>query len=293
MNTTQLECFLAVADFLNYSRAAEHLHITQPAVSHQINALEDELETTLFYRTSKRVRLTQEGHLFSQYAREILALSRMSKDRLRESRQSSVVRFGIGCRSSFELDLLKPALRRLRKQFPLLLPVLRLVPSASLDNLLEDGDIQAMFTFQETVPKRAVYRELMQRNVVCICGEDDPFADWDSLTVQQLRSGDCFAVYPPHSAPPALLSLQGQILTGRSPDQICFCDSPESVLTLVEAGYAYALAAEAPDLKRPGLKAIPVAEVSPLSYGISYRTGESHPMLHDFLRQVEATFQRQ
>ena len=96
MNTTQLECFLAVANHLNFSRAAQELHIPQPAVSHQINTLEDELGVKLFYRTSKRVRLTQAGHLFSQYAREILSLSRMSKARLKEGQDSSVLRFGIG-----------------------------------------------------------------------------------------------------------------------------------------------------------------------------------------------------
>ena len=72
MNTTQLECFMEVANFLNFSRAAEHLRITQPAVSHQITALEDELGVKLFQRTSKSVRLTKEGYLFTQYAGEIL-----------------------------------------------------------------------------------------------------------------------------------------------------------------------------------------------------------------------------
>lgn len=57
MNTTQLECFMAVASFLNFSRAAEHLKITQPAVSHQINALEDELGVKLFHRTSRSCRI--------------------------------------------------------------------------------------------------------------------------------------------------------------------------------------------------------------------------------------------
>ena len=83
MNTTQLQCFMSVSNFLNFSRAAEQLGLTQPAVSHQINTLEDELGVKLFYRTSKRVRLTQEGHLFSQYAREILALAGASRARLR------------------------------------------------------------------------------------------------------------------------------------------------------------------------------------------------------------------
>ena len=67
MNTTQLECFMAVSNFLNFSRAAEHLRITQPAVSHQINTLEDELGVKLFRRTSKSVRLTEEGFQFTQY----------------------------------------------------------------------------------------------------------------------------------------------------------------------------------------------------------------------------------
>ena len=48
LNTTQLECFLSVANFLNFSRAAEQLRITQPAVSHQISSLEDELGAKLF-----------------------------------------------------------------------------------------------------------------------------------------------------------------------------------------------------------------------------------------------------
>ena len=61
MNTTQLECFVEVANYLNFSKAAQQLRLSQPAVSHQINTLEDELGVKLFHRTSKSVRLTQEG----------------------------------------------------------------------------------------------------------------------------------------------------------------------------------------------------------------------------------------
>ena len=61
MNTTQLECFLAVAEHLNFSRASEELKMTQPAVSHQIRSLETELEAALFKRTSKSVTLTEEA----------------------------------------------------------------------------------------------------------------------------------------------------------------------------------------------------------------------------------------
>ena len=53
MNTIQLECFIAVAEYLNFSKASRELKITQPAVSHQIQTLEEELGVKLFNRTSK------------------------------------------------------------------------------------------------------------------------------------------------------------------------------------------------------------------------------------------------
>lgn len=290
MNTTQLECFVAVSNFLNFSRAAEQLRLTQPAVSHQINSLEDELGVKLFHRTSKRVRLTQAGHLFSQYAQEILALSHTSKERLKESRQTSVIHFGIGCRSFLELGLVKPALRQLRSDFPLLRPTLRLVSSPSLESMLEDGDVQVIFTFQETAPKRTTYRELLRQKVVCICGKDHPFAAYDTLTVQQLRTGECLAASPPHSGPAAILELQGRIITGRDQDRICFCDGLETLYALVEAGYAFAVTTDLPDGRSPDICAIPVAGVPAISYGVAYRVGEDHPMLRPFLEQMDARF---
>ena len=290
MNTTQLECFVAVSTFLNFSRAAEQLRLTQPAVSHQINSLEDELGVKLFHRTSKRVRLTQAGHLFSQYAQEILALSHTSKERLKESRQTSVIHFGIGCRSFLELGLVKPALRQLRSDFPLLRPTLRLVSSPSLESMLEDGDVQVIFTFQETAPKRTTYRELLRQKVVCICGKDHPFAAYDTLTVQQLRTGECLAASHPHSGPAAILELQGRIITGRDQDRICFCDGLETLYALVEAGYAFAVTTDLPDGRSPDICAIPVAGVPAISYGVAYRVGEDHPMLRPFLEQMIARF---
>ena len=108
----------------------------------------------------------------------------MSKARLKEGQDSSVLRFGIGCRSFLELRLLGPVLGQLREEFPQLMPVLRLVPFDSLENLLEDGYVQVIVTFQETAPKRAVYRELSRRAVVCVCGKDHPLAAHEQLTIQ-------------------------------------------------------------------------------------------------------------
>jgi DNA-binding transcriptional LysR family regulator len=73
MDLRQLEYVVAVADSLNFSRAAEECHVVQSALSHQIQRLEAELDMRLFERTSRRVRVTAAGELLVAYARRILA----------------------------------------------------------------------------------------------------------------------------------------------------------------------------------------------------------------------------
>ena len=73
MEFRHLIYFVAVAERLNFSRAAEELHVAQPAISQQIRALEHELGTRLFDRAGKRIALTEAGQAFLPHARRILA----------------------------------------------------------------------------------------------------------------------------------------------------------------------------------------------------------------------------
>lgn len=65
MNTTQIKCFLALVDTLNYTRAATRLYMTQPSLSRQIVSLEQELNTQLVIRDQRQVRLTPAGALLA------------------------------------------------------------------------------------------------------------------------------------------------------------------------------------------------------------------------------------
>lgn len=81
MTPWQLECVLAVADGLHFTRAAADLGVAQSALSHQIAVLETELGTRLFDRTSRRVRLTPAGEALLPRARAVLAeLDRLRTD---------------------------------------------------------------------------------------------------------------------------------------------------------------------------------------------------------------------
>ena len=72
MEIRQVYYVLEVARQKNFSKAAKALYVTQPAISHQINALEDELQTKLFVRDTHNVSLTADGEKFCEYARKIV-----------------------------------------------------------------------------------------------------------------------------------------------------------------------------------------------------------------------------
>ena len=82
MELRTLRYFVTVAEELNITRAAERLHMSQPPLSSQIISLEDELNTTLFIRGRRRLRLTESGELLYRRAKEILSLSDKAREEI-------------------------------------------------------------------------------------------------------------------------------------------------------------------------------------------------------------------
>ena len=83
MNIDQLECFISLANTLNYMKTSETLGLTQPAVTKQIQALENELECKLFNRTTRSVTLTNVGAAFLSDANIMIDTYNHSMDRIK------------------------------------------------------------------------------------------------------------------------------------------------------------------------------------------------------------------
>ena len=291
MNTTQLECFVEVANYLNFSKAAQQLRLSQPAVSHQINTLEDELGVKLFHRTSKSVRLTQEGYLFLRYAGEILKLSGISKARVNDLQRVAGKRLVIGCRNVPEMRLLKPALRALRVAEPETMPVLQLIPFDSMANLLNDGDIHLLFSFGNPGIPKTRYRELTRCPVMCVCSPEYPLARYQSLSVEKLQKSGRVAACRPPVCPPPLFAAQSRVVPRRAYGEVLFCANQAGLNLLVETGYAFAVAAAFPSNRTPDLCYIPMPEIEPLSFGAVYLTSTKNPQLNRFLDLLEESLQ--
>jgi DNA-binding transcriptional LysR family regulator len=132
-----LRYFVTVADELHFGRAAERLHIAQPAVSRQIAGLERELGVRLFDRSPRRVRLTEAGHRVLDMAREALAAADRVRVAARE--RAGVMRIGTGT-GQFTARL-ERGIDALREKAPGFDVVLVDLPLPGRLNALRQGEI--------------------------------------------------------------------------------------------------------------------------------------------------------
>ncbi|GGP23698.1 LysR substrate-binding domain-containing protein [Silvimonas iriomotensis] len=138
MDLRQLRYFLAVAEEAHFGRAAERLHIVQPALSMQIKALEDELGGPLFVRTSRKVELTAAGEVLLIEARRTLEQAERARVAVQDSLsgQLGTVRIGFAGNAVFSGQLVTD-LHRFHRAYPHAgLEVVEVPPQEQLDALL-------------------------------------------------------------------------------------------------------------------------------------------------------------
>lgn len=285
MNTFQLTCFLAVAETLNFAQAAEMRGITQPAITHQIQALETELNVKLFNRTTRTVKLTQDGQSFLSDARSIVMISERAVKRFENPPNQEIRTLSIGCHIHGHLFLLPEVLRRMADSYPTLHPQIRVVPFKHLYRLLAEDDVDVIVAFRENGTKKMpfIYKELGKVPVVGYCAASHRLAGCSVLGLTELEH-EKLILHDPKKSPDSIAMLQMQLMESHSPSELFFCDTEEAAIALAEAGYGIALL---PGLHTSGaasLVRIPLDGPEPLSFGIYYKTLSGNPILRDFVR---------
>ena len=111
----QLKAFEATARHLSFSKAADELHVTHAAVSHQVKALEDYLETRLFDRLTRSIKLTDKAKKYYQDAKEALDIIETSTAAFFQDRVSGVLKISVA--PSFATRWLLPRLEDFREQY--------------------------------------------------------------------------------------------------------------------------------------------------------------------------------
>jgi DNA-binding transcriptional LysR family regulator len=118
MDLRHLKYFLAVAEELNIGRAALRLHMSQPPLTRQIKALEEELGVALFIRTPRGVELTQAGEMFREEAQSIRMLVEAAVDRVQRAGDGKIGRLDVAIFGSGIYDAIPKLLHAYRERLP-------------------------------------------------------------------------------------------------------------------------------------------------------------------------------
>lgn len=245
MELYQLRGFAAVAELGNLTRAAERLHLSQPALSAQIKALEDELGVPLFDRTSSGMQLTVGGRRLLGEAEKVLAAAQSLTAAARALAGEVATRLRIGTVSDPEFIRVGALLTAAVERHPLLQIELHQAVSGEAFEQVRRGELDASFYFGK-LAHPAVTRlrlgEIAYRVVAPAqwC-ERLAQADWAALAAMP------WIMTPSISTHNQLVS---ELFAGRAvaPTQVVVADQEALVSTLVAAGVGVALMRE--DLAR-------------------------------------------
>jgi DNA-binding transcriptional LysR family regulator len=118
MDLDQLHTFLEIVRLKSFSKAAQTVYRTQPAISAQVRQLEHELNTTLFDRLGTRISLTPAGRIFAEYAQQILDLRRAVQDKINELDRVPRGELTIAANEATCIYVLPGVFSEYKKQFP-------------------------------------------------------------------------------------------------------------------------------------------------------------------------------
>ncbi len=174
------------------SRAAERVHVSQPALSRQIRALEDELGLQLFHRIKQRIHLTEAGAFFLRKARQVLCDAEMSIQQTQEQFGNVRRTLRLGFLSPFLDDLVAPVVREFQQRHPSSkVSLFDLAPRAQLDRLrMRELDLGILSNLEDDERRLFDVQKLTNNRYLAVLPESHRLADRKSLQLTELQKDD-------------------------------------------------------------------------------------------------------
>lgn len=189
MDTQSLQAFLAVADTQSFSRAAEQLHLTQPAVSKRIATLESQVDARLFDRIGRRIALTEAGNVLLPQARRILFTVEDSRRALANLSGQVGGKLTLATSHHIGLHRLPPLLKQYTQRHPEVELDLHFLDSEQAYQGVLDGTLEmAVVTLAPHPHEQLQVVELWRDRLCFTCAIDHPLAS-HATTQARTRQG--------------------------------------------------------------------------------------------------------
>lgn len=187
IETRVLKQFIAVAEMLNFHRAAQQLHMSQPPLSVAIRQLEEKLDVTLFIRNRSGVKSTPAGEAFLKSAREILQALTNGINHAQDVACGMVGKLTISSVSIAGYPPLLIALRRFKQHYPQVELIIKEMPSAQQIKAVELGEIDLAFVRKPAIIQRnLVLTAFLTETILAVVPVDHPLANHSQIDLQTL-----------------------------------------------------------------------------------------------------------
>lgn len=230
MDETGLAAFVALAEELNFTRAAACVHVTQPALTKQIQRLEAELGIQLFARTKRAVRLTTDGEWVLGQARQALAALNQVALSAEQLRRGAAGTLRIGFTPTAPQYVVPPLMRRFRELRPDV--VCSLVELSTEDQIagLLDGSLDVGILRNRRAPG-LIFHVVLQEPYIAVLPREHRLASRQSVRLQDLAKDDLLMVTKTED--PVLASFRA---VGVQPANIRYASQMHAVTALVASG---------------------------------------------------------
>ncbi|MEH2072791.1 MAG: LysR family transcriptional regulator [Nostoc sp.] len=289
MELRHLRYFIAVAEELHFSKAAERLHIAQPPLSQQIQQLEAQLGVELFHRKTKRqVQLTQAGQVFLQEAYQLLAQLQKAIELTQKTARGEKGQLQIGFTSLVTYNLLPVILRQFQEQFPEVELILQELTTSEQERALQERRINVGFAHPPLEDNTLNQKCIQQEALIVALAETHFLAEQEKISVRSLINEN-FIMFPRHLGSGLYDQIVSLCQQGNfSPKVTQEAIQMQTIIGLVSAGMGIAIVPSSlQNLQRTGVVYRTVEEKTPLvETAIVWREEDITPVLHEFLQVV-------
>ena len=259
MNPALLRSFLAVSRHLNFTRAADELALTQPAVSRQVGQLERELGVILFERLGRSVYLTDAGRRLVSLAEQLLGQADRVLEAMRGDENAAGGRLRIGASTTPGYYLLPPALGQFHRVHPRVDLQFAVDNSATIERRIMHNELDLGFVGAPVTNEILVTEQIAEDEIVCFCGVTHPHGARRRWTPGSLKDAT-WVVREPGSATRRLFE-QRLDAAGLKMRSLIELGSPEGIKALVREGLGISYMSVRgiePELRRGELKRMDV-----------------------------------
>jgi DNA-binding transcriptional LysR family regulator len=264
MADRRLQVFYTVARLLSFTKAAETLHMTQPAVTFQVRQLEDHFNTRLFDRTHNRVTLTEVGRKAYEYAERIFELYAEMEDAIKEMTGDVSGALTIGASTTIAEYMLPGLLRSYRDKHPNVNLRLKVSNTEGIVSMVENSMIDLGIVEAPVTNKNLLVEVCRIDQLVVVVPPDHPIATREYITMEELMNYPFICREEGSGTREVIVEYMTKMGLDRNGLNVCLeLGSPESIKGAVEAGMGVSILSHATIAKELSLGTLAYTNLDP------------------------------